>query len=359
MDAGVYGVVIHGSELEHAVRRQSRYRRAAGEGLEGARAVIGPSLDALNRATRLFPAIAERSRVVRPGVDGRMFRAQPRSAALRRLALLLERDGLPGDPAELERAVEDALARRDASTLESLSFRYDEVGHDHGSAARLRSLASNGHPMIGYVGRLAPQKGTNQLLEAALHLGPEVGVLIAGFGPSRAWLAALVKALDARDTELLEWLEEAGVARVDRGRAPAGVTAIGDHLIFTGRLEHRDVAAVVTAVDVLVIPSLPPESFGMVAIEAAAGGALPLMPRHSGLAETAAALEKAVGAPGLFSYPAGSDGAVQIAAGVRRLLALAPEERRDLRRALRASVTAEWTWKQTAEGLLRSIRQAD
>lgn len=349
---GVYDVVIHGSDLEHAVRLQSRYREAAREGLEGARTVIGPSMDVLSRVARLFPTIADRSRLVRPGVDGRAFRPEARPIALARLAAMLQRDGIPGDPAALDRAVEDALGRRDLSSLDALSFRYDEAGHDHRSAARLRALASAHRPLIGYLGRLAPQKGTNHLIEAILHLGPEVGAVIAGFGPSRAWLTALVKSLDGRNLPALRWLEEAGVPRVDLGQAVAA--GMSDRVIFTGRLAHRDVPAVVSAVDVLVIPSLPPESFGMVALEAAAGGALPLMPRHSGLAETAAALETAVGRPGLFSYRHGPHSAPRIAEGVRRLLALSFEERRDLRAALRAVVTSEWTWKQTADGLLRS-----
>ncbi|MEX2554725.1 MAG: glycosyltransferase [Actinomycetota bacterium] len=350
---GLYGVVIHGSDLEHAVLPQSRYREAAREALEGARAVIGPSADVLSRLARIFPTIAERSRVVRPGVDGRMFRAEPRHVALARLAAMLERDGIPGNPVALDRAVEYALRRRDARALEELSFRYDDAGHDPRSASRLRSLASAERPLIGYLGRLAPQKGTNQLIEAILHLGPEVGALIAGFGPSRAWLSALVRVLDEGNESALRWLEQADISRVDLGRAPA--IGMSDRVIFTGRLEHRDVPALVGAVDVLVIPSLPPESFGMVAVEAAAVGALPLMPRHSGLTETAEALETAVGRPGLFSYRHGPRSARRIAAGVRRLLALPPEERSDLRTGLRAFVTGEWTWKHTADGVLRSM----
>jgi glycosyltransferase involved in cell wall biosynthesis len=350
-----YGVVVHGSDLEHAVRLQRRYRDAAKEGLEGARVVIGPSRDVLDRVAQIFPSIADRSRPVRPGVDGRTFRPAPRPAALARLAAMLERDGIPGDPAVLDRAVEDALQRRDREALNALSFRYDGAGHDHRSADRLRSLARAGRPLIGYLGRLAPQKGTDQFIEAIRHLGPEVGALIVGFGPSRAWLTAFVSALDDQNLSALRWLEEVGVSRVDLGRARAA--RMSDRVIFTGRLEHRDVPPVVTAVDVLVIPSHPPESFGMVAVEAAAGGALPLMPRHSGLAETAIALEAAVGRPGLFSYPYGPSSAPQIAAAVRRLLAMPADERRDLRTALRTFVTAEWTWGHTVDGLLRSMRQ--
>jgi glycosyltransferase involved in cell wall biosynthesis len=347
-----YAVVVHGSELEHAVRLQVRYRDAAREGLEGARAVIGPSGDLLDRVTQLFPTIADRSRLVRPGVDGAAFRPESRAVALARLAAILERDGIPGDPATLDRDVQEALKRRDRDSLDALSFRYDGAGHDHRSADRLRSLARAGRPLIGFLGRLAPQKGTDQLIEAILHLRPEVGALIVGFGPSRAWLTALVSALDDQNLAALRWLEEAGMPRVDVGRTWAA--GLSDRVIFTGGLEHRDVPPVVTAVEVLVIPSLPPESFGMVAVEAAAGGALPLMARHSGLAETADILEAAVGRPGLFSYPHEQGSGLQIAAGIRRLLAISPEERRELGTALRAFVTAEWTWDRTADGVLRS-----
>ena len=44
--------------------------------------------------------------------------------------------------------------------------------------------------------------------------------------------------------------------------------------------------------EVTVVPSIFPEAFGMVAAEAAAGGSLPLVARHSGLAEVATGLEE-------------------------------------------------------------------
>ncbi len=44
-------------------------------------------------------------------------------------------------------------------------------------------------------------------------------------------------------------------------------------MAFTGRLEHEEVGRLVPATDALVIPSTFPESFGMVAAEAAAAGA--------------------------------------------------------------------------------------
>ena len=87
-------------------------------------------------------------------------------------------------------------------------------------------------------------------------------------------------------------------ARADRAAGARGVT-------FTGRLDHRYAPDALAAMDVQVVPSILSEAFGMVAAEGAAAGALPLVARHSGLAEVAAALESEVGRPGLFSFEPG------------------------------------------------------
>jgi glycosyltransferase involved in cell wall biosynthesis len=98
------------------------------------------------------------------------------------------------------------------------------------------------------------------------------------------------------------------------------------------------------------------EAFGMVAAEAAATGALPLLARHSGLAEVAEALEGAVGRPGWFSYQPGPAAAGNIAVGVRRLLDVSDEERRVLSLGVARFVASNWTWERTAELLLQAAR---
>ena len=63
--------------------------------------------------------------------------------------------------------------------------------------------------------------------------------------------------------------------------------------LFTGPLEHRHLVHLIPLADVVVVPSIFPEAFGMVAAEAAAAGCPPLVARHSGLAEVAEGLEAA------------------------------------------------------------------
>ena len=64
--------------------------------------------------------------------------------------------------------------------------------------------------------------------------------------------------------------------------------------MWAGRLEHDELADLLPATEAMVVPSTFPEAFGMVAAEAAACGALPVVARHSGLAEVAATLAEAV-----------------------------------------------------------------
>ena len=137
------------------------------------------------------------------------------------------------------------------------------------------------------------------------------------------------------------------------GRAPAEAGA-SHGVTFTGRLDHRYAPEALAAMDVQVVPSILDEAFGMVAAEGAAAGALPLVARHSGLAEVSAALEAELRRPGLFSFAPGEGSVGRLAAGIERLLSLPPEERDALRAGVSAFVGREWTWERTAARILEA-----
>ena len=67
-----------------------------------------------------------------------------------------------------------------------------------------------------------------------------------------------------------------------------------DRIAWAGRLDHAELADLLPAAEAMVVPSTFPEAFGMVAAEAAACGALPVVAAHSGLAEVARTLAAAV-----------------------------------------------------------------
>jgi glycosyltransferase involved in cell wall biosynthesis len=95
-------------------------------------------------------------------------------------------------------------------------------------------------PVVAFVGRLVPQKGIDHLAAVArtvLAERPRAHVLVAGDGPLRSHLAEIEKGPHAARCHLLGW--------------------------------RRDIPAIVTAADVLVVPSAW-EPFGIVCIEAMA-----------------------------------------------------------------------------------------
>ena len=356
LGAASFVAKIHGSDLEYAVRQQARYRALAREGLEAARAVVGPSGDVLRRCADLVPDMVTRVRVVPPGVDVAAFRPRPRVSALLEVAAALDDDEATagGRPSWLDDEVERALEVRDADAIDALFERYAEDAPEPDAAGRLRLLAEGDGPIVGYLGKLIPQKGVELFLEALPTLRHDAASVVVGFGSDRDWLAALVLALRRRDREAVVWLRDVGGLPVDVDATGVEQASIPDgrDVTFTGLLDHRYAPGVLAAMDVQVVPSILEEAFGMVAAEGAAAGALPLVARHSGLAEVAGALETDVGRPGLFSFEPGEGAVRRLAEGIDRLLSLPGAERDDLRRAVSSFVAEHWTWGRTAEGLL-------
>src|SRR6266508_6460895 len=123
--------------------------------------------------------------------------------------------------------------------------------------------------------------------------------------------------------------------------------------LFTGPLEHRHLRHLLPLADAAVVPSIFPEAFGMVAAEAAAAGAPPLVARHSGLAEVAAGLEDVYPPEHrhLASFPNGDAGELRERLG--ELLALPAADRERLREAARRAAVELWSWANVAERLLK------
>jgi glycosyltransferase involved in cell wall biosynthesis len=351
LGTGRYVSKIHGSDLEYAVRVQQRLRDLAAEGLGGARAMLGPTVDVLERCVELVPEVRDVRRVVAaPGVDVEAFSLRPRAASLADVAGRLEADPdtARGRPEHADELVARALDARDASALDALATTYDQAVPEPGAASRLRALAATQTPIVGYLGKLIPQKGVELVLGAQQLLTRDTTALIVGFGGHREWLAALAIALRRGDESALTWLRGAGSMPIDGSTPPVGRRPV----IFTGRLDHRYAPDALAAMDVMVVPSILREAFGMVAAEAAAAGALPVVARHSGLAEVAEALESEVGRPGLFSFAPGDGAVARLAERIDRILSLPAPERDELRAGVHAFVAREWTWQQTAAKIL-------
>jgi glycosyltransferase involved in cell wall biosynthesis len=90
----------------------------------------------------------------------------------------------------------------------------------------------------------------------------------------------------------------------------------------------------------------------MVAAEAAAAGCLPIVSRHSGLAEVAAGLEAEYPPRygGLAGFPAGDASALRDR--LETVLGLSDADRAALRAGARRAVVQRWSWAGVARQLL-------
>ena len=108
------------------------------------------------------------------------------------------------------------------------------------------------------------------------------------------------------------------------------------------------------AAEAMAVTSTFPEAFGMVAAEAAACGALPVVARHSGLGEVARTLAAAVPEPARArGSPSRSapEPSAELADGLAGWLA-APE---DLRAATREAIVAATRERYSWDGVARTV----
>jgi glycosyltransferase involved in cell wall biosynthesis len=231
--------------------------------------------------------------------------------------------------------------------------------------------------LIAFVGKFIVSKGVDLLLAAwplVLARHPGARLRLAGFGAYEEGLRALLAALDRGDLGRARAVAALGrgleggeeeplpiltsfLAAPPPGYAEAA-RGIASSVSFAGRLEHDEVAELLPRADALVMPSTFPEAFGMVAVEAAACGALPVSAGHSGMLEVsrqlAAALPEPTGA--LTSFEVGEGAVEAIADRVAGWLAL-PEERREASRAaLVETVRRLWSWEGVARGAIAAAR---
>jgi glycosyltransferase involved in cell wall biosynthesis len=311
--AGVapFAAKIHGSALEYTVKPHPRFLPYAYEGMAAASGVLVGSAhtaESLWNALRELPDLSEKTRLGPPGVDVDEFR--------------------PG---------------------------------------------SKRQPLIAYVGKLIVSKGVDLLLAAwplvrAEH--PGARLQIAGFGEYEDGLRRLLAALeagdldDAREVARQGWALEGGdekplpilsafLAEPPQGYVEAARDIAGS-VEFIGRLEHDEVAELLPGAEALVMPSTFPEAFGMVAVEAAACGALPVSAGHSGMLEVSRQLSPALpsGVAELISFPVEPGAVEAIAARLGGWLSLPEAERTESRAALVERVRELWSWEGVARGVL-------
>ncbi len=396
-----YAVKIHGSALEYVVKPHPRFLPFAAEGLAGARGIL---VGSRHTAESLWgamsdPTVAPRTRLGPPGVDVQRFGPREPDEAWQGLGRLRDRladaaapaggssfdrrageaaAGLAGgssfDGPEAETAAPVGGSSLDRRAGEAAAALAGGSSFDRraGEAAGALATVERDDRLVVFVGKLIASKGVELLLAAwplVIAREPRARLLIVGFGAFRGGLERLAALLSEGDLEtaahtegedgrelpqlraFLEGLEDPSAYRA----AAAGLT---DRVAWSGRLDHSELADLLPAADAMAVTSTFPEAFGMVAAEAAACGALPVVARHSGLGEVARTLGDAVpeAARDWLAFDIGPRAVDDLAAALSGWLAAPDEVRAATREAIVATTRARYSWEGVARTVIAAAR---
>ncbi|HWK27696.1 MAG TPA: glycosyltransferase [Solirubrobacter sp.] len=390
LDAAVgYAVKIHGSALEYTVKPHPRFRPYAVAGLARASGILVGSRHTAESlwAELSDPSVSERTRLGPPGVDVERFAPQSPAAASATLASLRARlaASAPSPPAQPALAaappapappVPAASPPAPAPPTPALpapappaDAAPSSFARDVGEAVAALDTIAPGDRLVVFVGKLIASKGVELLLAAfplVLAREPRARLLIVGFGAFRGGLEVLAQHLAAGDLdaaartraedgrelpELAAFFARLDGARRDAYRAAAA--RLPERVAWAGRLEHDEVADLLPAAEAMAVTSTFPEAFGMVAAEAAACGALPVVADHSGLGEVARTLAAVVPPPARpwLTFEVGPDAVAQLADALSGWLQAPADLRAQTRAAIVEETRARYSW----DGVARTV----
>jgi len=227
------------------------------------------------------------------------------------------------------------------------------------AADRICVLSPDHAASVSYLRRIA-RRDPSKLVEmpngvdATLFApGPDDAGVRAGQGiPADAVVAAFVATLDrahhfkrldvaleaiARlDDDRLHLLVAGGGELLDDFRAQAARLGVAERVHFLGVVPHSRLPAVLRAADLLLLTTEPPESFGIVLIEAMAAGLPTVATEYAGVR---AVVDE--GETGLLVPPGDS---AAVAGAIRRLVEAGPSGRAALGAAGREKAERLWSW---------------
>jgi glycosyltransferase involved in cell wall biosynthesis len=250
-------------------------------------------------------------------------------------------------------------------------------GGELGAADTLAKINPYQDRIVSYAGKLIVSKGVDLLLAAwplVVARVPKARLIVVGFGTYRQALGRFVEALGRRDLDTLHDIAAQG--RELEGGPPgelrylrAFLDNVSDEWLrvapiaaarihFTGRIENHDLPALLSVCEAQVMPSTFPEAFGMVAVEAAACGALPLSARHSGMAEVTDTLAPALpeALRPLLSFEIGPRAVEEIGSKLTAWLTLDTGEQEHARLAIANETAHRYSWENVARGVIAAAQ---
>lgn len=365
-----YASIIHGSALQYVARRSEKYMEVARWGLAGATSIIALSNHSVGTIAEDFPKMAKKTVALPGGVDADLFR--PNALDLGVTNKLEDGPGRSPQEATQLREALDAFSQTDgaedlARELAVISTQYVPRRHDTDAGERIRKLLDGDASVVVYVGKLIHSKGIHCLLSAFAQVRrrTRARLLVIGYGTFRESLEALTYALSTGNRYVAELLTSHGQLFEGGSSSPLEHFELSDELLqnaegmaeaveFVGPLYHVELSRVLPAAEVAVVPSIFPETFGLVAAEFGASGVPPFVADHSGLREAGGLVGR--GLPFDLRVNLEDHFPENLAQALIGYLALPVKERLASREAVRCNSVEDLSWGALAERIAELAR---
>lgn len=314
-------MTVHGSALNFTVKKDKRFVEYARVGLEGSDEILVDSkhaevellafLDDYN-----YQHLKERVLIIPAGVDVENFllleegkkesiqhfvdaiqeRLKDNKGRTKEISQKLLGIDFPNDVSEVEKIVK--------SVREGYDYRHTDIDID----VKIKTIDSENERIVLFIGKYLWTKGIYLILLAIpqiLKENPSTRFVFVGFGPFREVAEVILNCLATKNITLLKRLVKESSLFHYEENTPYPLIAeildvhgaeiqktveqldinILDKVIFTGIVEHKQLKYLLPCADVLIAPSVFPEAFGMVAIEAMACGVSPTLTYQSAFLE--------------------------------------------------------------------------
>jgi glycosyltransferase involved in cell wall biosynthesis len=314
-----YAIMPHGSAIEYAVKKDSRFFNYAERAFDQARRIYVIGKEIRKRVKDLFPsltAVETKMMELNLGVDTSLFNTVPvsqRRAKIDELYGLLQ--GIKRGKTEeqeklLQKRLKADITKQELKQLLSTASAYNAKMTDEHLEEKLKDIDWEHEKILLYVGRLIASKGVHSVLVSFVEIlaqEPDSRLIVVGHGPQREVLETLIWALKNGHKDLVYSITQWGRELENNGnKSLEEIQSYFDYLknqdkidsffqkaqnnlahkkvIFTGYLTHRELCSLFPVCDVAVFPSVVPEAGPLVFLEAMASGCFPVGTYFAGMA---------------------------------------------------------------------------
>lgn len=311
-------ITIHGSALNFTVKKDKRFEVFAKEALLKAEEIVVDSLHADVELKEFLDEtglsqLKSKVEIIPAGVDVSSFDLPTASAEemINNFQIAIT-EKVIGSKGRNKAQEQDVLySEKDLKSIvvdiDSLRSSYDYRNVDQHVVEKIEKLKSAEFKVM-FVGKYLWTKGIYLILFAIpriLKEYPNAQFVFVGFGPFREPAELIVNAISRNKLDELKILlaDKSPILNGEEGKKLPLIEAlitenqqelesivnsgieIRNNITFTGIAAHKELVELIPAMTSLIAPSVFPEAFGMVAIEAMACGVYPVLTYQSAFTE--------------------------------------------------------------------------